>query len=110
MDIADLYSLPQASYPAAARGMSEAEQNSRLKELFGAPLTVLGGIGAALDTYSGASSIRDIIAGENPFDQFIDPLNETKRISGRDMARDLGLVGRQDTWGTSLVDSLLKSS
>lgn len=53
-------------------------------------LDVLSGIGSALDTYSGAGSVRDLIAGENPFDQFIDPFNDEKRVSGRQMLEKRG--------------------
>lgn len=55
-------------------------------------LDILSGIGSTLDTYSGASSVRDLIAGDNPFDQLIDPLNEAKRTTGRQMLEKRGVV------------------
>lgn len=62
-------------------------------------LDVLSGIGSALDTYSGAGSVRDLIAGENPWDQFIDPFNEEKRVSGRQMLENRGWVGENEDQG-----------
>lgn len=62
-------------------------------------LDILAGLGSALDTYSGASSVRDLIAGENPFDQFIDPFNEDKRTTGRVMLEKRGVVGENEDQG-----------
>jgi len=87
--------LRTASSPA----FSEEEQNSLMRDLFGYGGSVLGGIGSVLDTYSGAGSLRDVLAGENPFDQLIDPLNESKRVTGRELARHHGFVGSDDNWG-----------
>lgn len=47
------------------------------------------------------SAVRDVIGGENPFDQFL-PWNWTtseNRLSGRDLLRRGGLVSGEDTWG-----------
>lgn len=46
-----------------------------------------------------ASSVRDMIGGENPFDQWATPFHSENRLSGRDMLRNRGLVGQHDTWG-----------
>jgi hypothetical protein len=47
------------------------------------------------------SSVRDFIAGENPFDQWIPGNLSTgeHRTSGRDLAQQFGLAGKQKTWG-----------
>lgn len=49
------------------------------------------------------SSVRDVIAGENPFDQW-NPfdgsmVSDQNRVSGRDLLRRSGLVSNQDTYG-----------
>ena len=59
----------------------------------------LGWIGNGLDTYSGASSVRDLIAGENPWDQWLDPQNQEKRVTGRQMLEKSGLVGENTDQG-----------
>lgn len=47
------------------------------------------------------SSVRDLLAGENPFDQWW-PSNWTQnvnRTTGRDLGRKWGLMSSRDTWG-----------
>ena len=70
-----------------------------IKSLGGAALGTVGAVGNVLDLPG--SSVRDILAGNNPFDQWI-PGNWTSdkhRITGRDLARQYGLAGKEDTWG-----------
>lgn len=88
-----------ATRTATPRGpsMSEQEQNSMMRDLFGYPVSVLGGIGQVLDLPG--SSVRDLLTGNNPLDQWIDPLNPSKKIEGRDMLRQWGVVGDEDNWG-----------
>ncbi|MCB0358392.1 MAG: hypothetical protein KDD44_02105, partial [Bdellovibrionales bacterium] len=59
----------------------------------------LSAIGNVLDLPG--SSVRDIVGGENPFDQWI-PTNwasSENRLTGRDLARRWGMAGSQDNWG-----------
>jgi hypothetical protein len=56
------------------------------------------------------SMVRDVIGGvqtgdwsrHNPFDQLIDPFGshaEENRVTGRDLLRNAGAIGKKDTWG-----------
>ena len=92
--------LAAISAREAARSSSTKKKSSLIgNPLIRVPLTGLEWAGSLLDTYAGGSSIRDLIAGKNPFDQLIDPFDHSKRISGRDMFRELGVVrGRDDWW------------
>ena len=56
-----------------------------------------GGIGNALDLPG--SSVRDVLALKNPFDQYLDPFGDSNRTSGRGLLRQYGLAGNKDTWG-----------
>jgi len=63
---------------------------------------VLGGLAAAggfLDLPG--STVRDILAGENPLDQWL-PWNwfhHQGRTTGRELLRKHGMIGKKDTWG-----------
>lgn len=54
-------------------------------------LKALGVIGNTLDLPG--SSVRDLIAGENPLDQWTTPFSGENRASGRRMLEQLGLLG-----------------
>lgn len=45
------------------------------------------------------SSVRDVIAGQNPVDQYMTPFSEQNRVTGRDLNRHLGFSGTKDTTG-----------
>lgn len=45
------------------------------------------------------SSVRDVIAGENPFDQYLSPHTGENRVSGRDLLRQGGFISGEDTTG-----------
>ena len=60
-------------------------------------LNALGAVGNVLDLPG--SSLRDVLAGQNPFDQYLTPFTSEKRFSGRDLLRHHGLIGQHDTWG-----------
>jgi hypothetical protein len=62
-----------------------------------ATLSGLGIVGNALDLPG--SSVRDLLAGENPLDQWTTPFSDQNRVSGRDLLRRNGMVGSEDTWG-----------
>jgi hypothetical protein len=44
------------------------------------------------------SSVRDVLAGQNPLDQWASPHRPENRTSGRDLLRGYGLVGPKNTW------------
>lgn len=60
-------------------------------------LNAAGAVGNVLDLPS--SSVRDALAGRNPFDQWATPLTDSNRTSGRDLLRAYNLAGKKDTWG-----------
>lgn len=68
------------------------EPTSFLRKVGNAGLTALGYAGNVLDLPG--SSIRDIISGQNPFDQWASPLSSNNRMSGRDVMQHYGLVGQ----------------
>lgn len=51
---------------------------------------VLAAVGNVLDLPG--SAVRDMLAGENPFDQFASPLTSDNRLTGRDVL---------DRWGVT---------
>lgn len=60
-------------------------------------LNGLSAVGNVLDLPG--SSVRDVLAWKNPFDQYLDPLGDSQRTSGRDLLRSYGMAGQHDTWG-----------
>lgn len=69
------------------------------KALGGGALNGISAVGNILDLPG--SSVRDLLGGENPIDQW-HPANWTSsenRLGGRDLLRKHGLVGDEDTWG-----------
>ena len=63
----------------------------------GALFNLLSGAGAALDLPG--STLRDIAGGMNPFDQWMTPFSWDNRLTGRDLLRQYGAAGSEDTWG-----------
>lgn len=94
----------QLKPPKRSRRKKQEQQTEELdpgiiKSLGSNVLGIAGAAGNILDLPG--SSVRDILAGNNPFDQWI-PGNWTSdkhRITGRDLARQYGLAGKEDTWG-----------
>lgn len=75
------------------------EEESLLRQAGRAGLSGLAAVGNVLDLPG--SMVRDTIGGENPFDQLL-PWNwasSENRLSGRDLARQWGVAGPEDTWG-----------
>lgn len=68
-----------------------------LQSLGSAALGTVGAVGNLLDLPG--SMVRDTLAGNNPFDQVVNPFSDKNRISGRDLARQYGMAGKKDTWG-----------
>ena len=60
--------------------------------------TLLRGVGAAGALFDlPGSMVRDVVGGENPFDQLMTPFSLENRLTGRDLLRQYGLAGQQDT-------------
>lgn len=59
----------------------------------------LGGI-SALGNLLGlpGSMVLDTLSLRNPFDQLLTPLSPDNRTTGREFLRNLGLIGKKDTW------------
>lgn len=95
-----------SSGPKARNPLTDAAslaQNSLTRRIVGGVASPLAAIGNTLDVATGASSVRDILAGENPFDQFATKWWEDagNRTGGRELLRKHGLVGNKDTWGNA---------
>lgn len=107
--------LPSAGFNINSGGFAKPRKQRRQKQQSQEPqqeldptllqslgrgaLGVAGAVGNVLDLPG--SSVRDVLAGKNPFDQWI-PGNWTSdenRISGRDLLRQHGMIGKKDTWG-----------
>ncbi|MFZ5832415.1 MAG: hypothetical protein ACOY3P_20200 [Planctomycetota bacterium] len=67
------------------------------ESLLGRVLSGVETVGNVLDLPG--SSARDLLAGENPFDQWLSPTSGANRTGGRELLRKYGLVGDQDSWG-----------
>src|SRR4051812_45894960 len=72
-----------------------------MSKLGSTALSGLSRVSNFIDLATGASSIRDALAGENPFDQFMPGhwTTSDNRVSGRELLRKHGLIGDTDTWG-----------
>lgn len=68
-----------------------------LQSLGGGVLGLAGAAGNALSLPG--SSVVDVLAGKNPFDQWVTPFSDANRTSGRDLLRQYGMAGKKDTWG-----------
>lgn len=73
------------------------EPPSLLRRVGNAGLSGLSIIGNVLDLPS--SSVRDVLAGQNPFDQWATPTRSLNRTTGRELLRTHGLIGQKDTYG-----------
>lgn len=60
----------------------------------------LGGIAALGNILDiPGSMVRDVLGGKNPLDQLLTPLRADNRLTGRDLLRKYGMIGRKDSWG-----------
>ncbi len=79
--------------PKPTRPLSDEEANSLVSMAMG----MASGVGNFLDVPG--SMARDVLAGENPFDQILSPLSGENRTTGVDLLRQYDLAGEEDTWG-----------
>lgn len=70
------------------------------RTMLGYFLNMLAGAGNAMDLPG--SSVRDVLAGRPAFDQWATPFGDQNRTTGRQLARDYGMVGNTDNWGNFL--------
>lgn len=93
-----LAALAPTSLPRAAAmsplGMPEDEPSLFMKAVGRPVLSGLGAVGNLLDLVTGASSLRDVLAGQNPFDQFLSPFSHENRTSGGDLLDRWGLMNK----------------
>ena len=75
----------------------EPEADSLLKKAGRGTLSGLAAVGNLLDVPGGA--VRNALAGRNPLSPVLAPFSSDSRISGRDLLRKAGVVGRKDNWG-----------
>jgi hypothetical protein len=62
--------------------------------------TALSGVAATGNLLDVPGSMaRDVLAGQNPFDQLLDPFGSENRTTGRDLLRQTGMISNQDTTG-----------
>lgn len=75
--------------------MPEEEKKSRLRELAEGGASGLSAAADLLDT--GGSAIRGLLVGK-PLSVFGRGLSGQERVSGRDVLREYGLIGKKDNW------------
>ncbi len=68
---------------------------STLSDVGGAGLGAVASVGNFLDLPG--SSVRDILAGENPLDQWLSPLTDANRTSGRQLLEQYGMRSNRET-------------
>lgn len=76
---------------------SPLEPPSLIKKVGSGVVSGLSAVGNVLDLPG--SSVRDVLAGKNPLDQWASPTSSLNRTSGRDLLRQHGLIGHKDTYG-----------
>lgn len=79
---------------------SDDDEQSIVGGLRDKSIGTLAAVGNVLDLPG--SSVRDVLAGKNPFDQYLSPTSSNNRTTGRDLARQYGLAGRRNTWGNAI--------
>ncbi|QDV24777.1 hypothetical protein [Aureliella helgolandensis] len=88
----------QFSIDSILRQPNLPETNHKLKEATNS--TVGGGLAAAGNILDlPGSSVRDVLAFQNPLDQWLTPTSHENRTTGRDLARNFGLANKgKDTY------------
>lgn len=97
----------QAVAPAVAEQPAPAEQDDTglVGKIADGALTAVGALGNVLDLPG--SSVRDILQGKNPFDQWLDPLSHTEKgtsSTGRDLLETYGMRKNKETGWVPLED------
>jgi len=98
-----LSELLQASRAANSAAQSFASPPTEQPGTVSDALQAVGGVGLGAVASVGnfldlpGSSVRDILAGENPFDQWMSPLSSENRVSGRDLLERYGMRKNRET-------------
>lgn len=99
--------VPATLAPRISRSLPKqkpADDESLLWKIGRPTLSGLAAAGNALDLFTGASSVRDVLAGENPLDQFASsPFSDENRVGGRELLERHGLL-KKNTPGLDLGD------
>lgn len=92
-----LTQLLQASQPTSqpAPVAGDGDLMTALRDIGGVGLGAVASVGNFLDLPG--SSVRDLLAGENPLDQWATPLSSQNRVSGRDLLSRYGMRANRET-------------
>lgn len=97
----DLSRVYDRGRPGRAMVLSPDEERDILRTLGHGTMSGLAAVGNLLDLPG--SSVRDVLAGENPLDQWTQSwFSPENRTTGRDLARQYGAAGNRDSWGNFL--------
>ncbi len=102
-EIASLLGRTGRQAPRFARqrqGLSGDEEQSLIEKLRDGSIGTLAAVGNVLDIPG--SMLRDVVSGQNPFDQLLTPTRSDNRVTGREMLRNVGLAGRRDSIGNAI--------
>jgi hypothetical protein len=89
--------VPASAIPTTARVIRsrkppQEDSESLLRSLGRQTLSGLAAVGNVLDLPG--SSVRDVLTGQNPLDQWASPISGENRVSGRDVLERYGLLGK----------------
>lgn len=94
-----LGTMPRAASTAAQSFANQPTEDptssDALSSLSGIGLGAVASVGNFLDLPG--SSVRDLLAGENPLDQWMTPLSSDNRLSGRDLLERYGMRKNRET-------------
>jgi hypothetical protein len=97
--VAELLTASRAANSAAQSFANQPSEpgtvSDALQAVGGVGLGAVASVGNFLDLPG--SSVRDILAGENPFDQWMSPLSSDNRVSGRDLLERYGMRKNRET-------------
>lgn len=82
--------------------LEQSQQQRQQRDLSATPMTIGSGVRSTISGLAAAGNVldlagstaRDLLAGENPLDQYLTPTSSENRISGRDLLKKWNLVGR----------------
>jgi hypothetical protein len=89
-----LSNAPQVSQTSPSP-TQDGDLMTALRDIGGVGLGAVASVGNFLDLPG--SSVRDILAGENPLDQWATPLSGENRVSGRDLLSRYGMRANRET-------------
>lgn len=90
--------------PSPLLTISPEEEQSYLGWMGTQSLSGLAAAGNFFDLVTGASSLRDVVTGNNPLDQFLTPLSDVNRATGRDVLSTWNFAEKNDPTRWELGD------